>query len=128
MSNEHLSTIERLVRRVRWRIKAQQLDKDNQGLRAETEQWKLVTERTNNMLISLVAEVQELRPLKVWAGHPCKHCKKPLLGVASREDAARLLEDFGHAECIKEHSGSGLGWLIAGGAAIAALSQTKKKS
>lgn len=111
-----------------WHNKTQQLERDNQKLQADAGKRQQIIEKTNQMLIALVAEVKELRPLKVWAGHPCKHCKKPLSGAVSREDAAKLMEDFGHPECNKKHSGSGVGWLIAGSAALAALSQNKKRS
>ena len=51
-------------------------------------------------------EMEELRQLKVWAGHPCSKCGKPTSGVPSREVAAKLLQDggYGHGDCVKKRS------------------------
>ena len=68
-----------------------------------------------------------LEPLRVWAGHPCRVCKRPLSGVVSREDAAKHMEDFAHKECLKKDSGPGFGTFLAGGAALLALSQLNKR-
>ena len=74
--------------------------------------------------------LQELEPpLRVWAGHPFKVCKRPLSGVVSREAAAKLMEDYAHKDCLDKDSGLGLGaWLLGGGIALAALSQVQKRS
>ena len=47
-------------------------------------------------------ELQELRPLKVWADLPCAHCGKPLRGVVKREVAEALLRKFVHPQCLEE--------------------------
>ena len=54
----------------------------------------------------LQQETEELRLLKVWAGHPCSKCGKPTSGVPSREVAAKLLRDggYGHGECVQKKS------------------------
>jgi len=70
--------------------------------------------------------VTELEPLRVWSGHPCRKCKRPMAGVVAREDAARLMQNFGHAACMRNDSGPGLGALAAGAAALYALSQVRK--
>ena len=40
--------------------------------------------------------------------------------------AAGLAKDFGHKSCLDKH-GSGLGWLMSGGAALYAQSHLNKK-
>ena len=47
-------------------------------------------------------ELEQLRPLKAWTGHPCAHCGKPLRGVVKREVAEALLRDFVHKDCQEE--------------------------
>jgi hypothetical protein len=46
--------------------------------------------------------------------------------VVDREAAATLMQDFAHKTCL-ENQGPGLGWLLAGGAALVGLSQLSKK-
>ena len=110
------------------RKNAQQAEIDKQRLKGEVEKWQQIVEKTNLVARPLVAEVEDLRRLKVWIGHPCKVCKKPMSGVVSRENAAKAMESFGHSDCLKKDSGSGVGWLLAGSAAIAAVSQARKRS
>lgn len=110
-----------------WRDKAGHLELDNQRLQGAVEEWQQTAEKTNHMLMSIVSEVNELRKLKVWVGHPCRFCKKPQSGVVSREDAEKVMEDFGHQDCIKKHSGSKVGWFLVGAATLAALSGTHKR-
>lgn len=79
-----------------------------ENLMQERDQWRQEAQR-------VYAQLQVLEPLKVWQGHPCVVCKKPMHGAVSREDAARLLQDFGHRECLAKR-GFGLGKaLLAGG-------------
>ncbi len=90
-----------------WHATAQQLKRDNQAL---------------------TQTVAELEPLRVWDGHPCKVCKSPLRGGVSQENAARLMQDFGHTACLKNDSGPGLTALAIGAATLWGLSQTRERS
>ncbi len=51
-------------------------------------------------------ELEELRLLKVWVGHPCNVCGKPTPGVTNPELAAKLLREggYGHGDCLKKKS------------------------
>jgi len=95
---------------------------DNQRLNGEVAEWRQRAAKAQLVFQSVTAEVEELRPLKAWAGHPCMVCKQPMFGSVDREMAARLMKDLGHKACV-EQQGSGLGWLLAGGAALYGLSQ-----
>ena len=77
------------------------------GLRRETHDQQELLGRAETALNALLDEVQELRPLRVWAGHPCQRCGKPMSGRVDRATAARLLEDFSHVACLGQSS-SGL--------------------
>ena len=50
------------------------------------------------------AELEKLRPLLCWEGHPCQECGKPITGVISREFAAKVLRRVGyrHKRCPGE--------------------------
>jgi DNA repair exonuclease SbcCD ATPase subunit len=100
---------------------------DNQHLQDELARWQQWGANAQATFQSLNAEVEGLRPLNVWVGHPCKVCKQPLPGIVSREDAAKAMENFGHTECLKKDSGSGVA-LLAGLAGLYALSQMRKGS
>jgi hypothetical protein len=76
---------------------------------------------------ALKRTVAELEPLRVWAGHPCKVCKRPLSGVVSRENVVKAMKNFGHTDCLKKESGSGEA-LLAGLAGLYALLQIRKGS
>ena len=54
----------------------------------------------------LQQELDELRLLMVWVGHPCKVCGKPTSGVTTREVAAKMLREGGytHGDCLKKGS------------------------
>ncbi len=104
---EHTARIEAERQWQVWHANAQQLKRDNQAL---------------------TQTVVELEPLRVWVGHPCKVCKRPLRGAVSQEAAARLMQDFGHTACLKDDSGSGLGELALGAAAIWGLAQLGKRA
>ena len=70
-------------------------------------------------------ELKGVNPLKVWAGHPCAVCRRPMSGVASRELAASLLRDLGHPACLgKQNSDMGK-WLLAGAAAVYGVSKIR---
>ena len=58
------------------------------------------------MLQPFKKELEELRLLKVWVGHPCKVCGKPTPGTTTREVAAKLLREggYGHSKCLKKRS------------------------
>ncbi len=101
---------------------------ENKQLHSELEQWRQWGANAQSAVQSLTAEVEELRPLKVWIGHPCRVCKRPLPGVVSREDAAKLMENFGHTACLEKEGPGLLPWLLAGGVALTALSQMQKRS
>ena len=47
-------------------------------------------------------ELERLRPLLVWAGHPCAFCGKSLRGEVEPEVARSLLKDLVHKECLEE--------------------------
>ena len=47
-------------------------------------------------------ELQQLRPLLIWAGHPCALCREPLKGVVQQEGATALLQNLAHSQCIEE--------------------------
>ena len=52
-------------------------------------------------------DLEELRPLRVWAGHPCYFCKEPLKGKVTPEVARELLKNLAHKECLEEHRRGG---------------------
>ena len=102
------------------------LSQDNQRLQGELAQWQQWGANAQAVIQSLTAEVEGLRPLVVWTGHPCKVCKLPMYGSVEPDVAAKLMQDIGHKACV-EKQGSGLAWLLAGGAALYGLSQLSKK-
>ena len=69
-------------------------------------------------------EAGELRPLKVWVGHPCTVCKKPHSGVVDRELAASLLENVGHKEC-NDLRASRIKKILVGAAAVYGVSKLR---
>jgi RNA-binding protein YhbY len=101
------------------------LRQDNQRLQGELAQWQQWEPRVRQVCETMHAEMTGLRPLAVWAGHPCQVCKQPMQGSVNRETAAKLMQGFGHQACL-EKQGPGLGWLLAGGAALVGLSQLGK--
>lgn len=77
------------------------------------------------LIENLAAELECLRPLQVWVGHPCVVCRKPTSGVVSRDMAERLLQDFGHPACLHKQN-SNLGkWLAGGVAAVYGISKLR---
>ena len=51
-------------------------------------------------------ELEQLRPLVVWAGHPCALCGGALRGVVEPEVAQELLRVLAHKECLQEREQS----------------------
>ena len=48
-------------------------------------------------------DLKRLRPLGVWAGHPCALCGGALRGFVKPEVAEELLRDLAHKECLIKH-------------------------
>jgi hypothetical protein len=89
-------------------------------------EWQQISAKAYQAFQAMEAEVKGLRPLAVWAGHPCTVCKRPMLGSVDRETAAKLMKEFRHKAC-QENQGPGLGGLLLAGGALAALAQLGKK-
>ena len=78
------------------------LQRDIRSLKRKVEALE-ATAKTQEVRRSIFAlELEHLRPLKVWAGHPCAHCGKALRGVVEREVAGALLRNLAHKECLQE--------------------------
>ena len=81
----------------------QQLRTENQRLTQEMQQMPdRISAKVWEMLQPFKQELEELRLLKVWAGHPCTVCGKSTPGVPVREVAARPLREGGyaHGDCL----------------------------
>ena len=81
-----------------------QLKADNQRLTQEVQEIPgRISAQVWEMLQPFKQELDELRLLNVWVGHPCKVCGKPTPGVTTREVAARILREigYGHGDCLK---------------------------
>ena len=102
-----------------------------QGARSKAEHqwrnWNTIAQQREQENQVLKKTLGDLEPLRVWAGHPCKVCKKPMGGVVSRETAAELMQDLAHTDCLKQDSGAG-GALVAGLAGLYGLSRLRKGS
>ena len=82
-----------------------QLKTKNQALAQQLEAIPgLVSDKFAELVQPLLVELEQLRPLKVWTGHPCSKCGKPISGVTSRELAADLLREAGfrHGNCVRK--------------------------
>jgi len=82
-----------------------QLKVENQRLSQEVREMPdRISAKVWEMLQPFKQELEELRQLKVWVGHPCKVCSKPTPGVTTRKVAARILRDGGyaHGDCLKK--------------------------
>ncbi len=82
-----------------------QLKVENQRLSQEVREMPdRISAKVWEMLQPFKQELEELRRLKVWVGHPCKVCGKPTPGTPPREVAAELLRDggYGHGVCVKK--------------------------
>ena len=62
--------------------------------------WSLNLERDYSWMPEYHEDLERLRPLGVWAGHPCALCGDTLRGVVTPEVAEALLKDLAHKECI----------------------------
>ena len=51
-------------------------------------------------------ELEQLRSMAVWAGHPCALCGSALRGVVEPEVARGLLKDLAHKECLEREQSS----------------------
>ncbi len=83
------------------------LNAENQRLSQEMQEIPgRISVQVWEMLQPFKQELEELRLLKIWVGHPCKVCSKPTPGVTTREVAARILRDGGyaHGDCLKKRS------------------------
>ncbi len=82
-----------------------QLKVENQRLSQEVREMPdRISAKVWEMLQPFKQELEEVRLLKVWVGHPCEVCGKPTPGVTTREVAARILRDGGyaHGDCLKK--------------------------
>ena len=83
----------------------EQLKEVNQELQDKIEQLpKHLTGEVWKLIDPMQKELAELRPLKIWVGHPCVRCHKPTSGVTSRKLAGQILRDggYGHGDCLKK--------------------------
>lgn len=71
------------------------IEEEWKGKLASLEQAKLERDQLDQ-------ELQQLRPLLIWAGHPCALCHEPLEGVVAPEEVPDLVKNLAHNECIKE--------------------------
>ena len=71
-------------------------------LTQELEELRAELSRTQGEKEELKLELEQIRPLTVWAGHPCAICSLPLLGLVTPEKAQELLKDYAHKECLQE--------------------------
>ena len=81
------------------------LKSENQRLAQQLEDFPgHITPKLWALIQPMQQEVEALRQLQVWAGHPCSKCGKPTSGVTSRELAAKLLREsgYGHGDCVKK--------------------------
>ncbi len=84
-----------------------QLKAENQRLTQEVQEMPgHICANLSRELKPLQQELDELRLLRVWVGHPCKVCGKPTSGVTAREVAAKMLREGGyaHGKCLKKKS------------------------
>jgi DNA repair exonuclease SbcCD ATPase subunit len=110
---------------VRWHTKFQeersareQAERQARDYRNQASQWQKAyqvvsskLEATTREATNLRGDLQKLEPLKVWAGHPCTVCGKPLTGSVSPKLAAKLQKGLGHKSCLEER-GSGMGKML----------------
>ena len=84
---------------------------DLEGISTRESQSSVITvERDYSWMPEYYEDLEGLRPLEVWAGHPCAECGAPLRGVVPRETAGVLLKDLAHSECIQAGEQSYLSW------------------
>lgn len=78
------------------------------------------------VIAGLRAEIQQLEPLKVWAGHPCSVCRKPMSGSVARDLAAEKMKNLAHKGCLSKKR-PGVGEVLLAGGALWGLSQLGKR-
>lgn len=74
-------------------------EKENARLKEANQELLVRLEQQPDQILQIVREqlrpvnqeLEQLRPLKAWAGHPCTECGKPVNGVPSREVAGKIL-------------------------------------
>ena len=67
---------------------------DLEGISTQESQSSVITvERDYSWMPEYYEDLEGLRPLEVWAGHPCAECGAPLRGVVPRETVGVLLKD-----------------------------------
>ena len=87
------------------RAEVDRLKETNQQLQLRIDRIpKDVTREVWTLIEPMQKELEELRLLKVWVGHPCAGCGKPTSGVTSRKAAGEILREahYGHGECVKK--------------------------
>lgn len=103
---------------------AEEYRQKSEESRQEAESLRAELSRFDQLGRAMLAELRKLIPLKVWQGHPCAVCKKPMLGLVSREAASKLMKDIGHSDCL-DKQGSNLGKLLLAGAGLYGLSKLR---
>jgi DNA repair exonuclease SbcCD ATPase subunit len=100
---------------------------------AQINQWQQEYQLLQSKLVAsyqviagLHAEIQRLEPLKVWAGHPCSVCHKPMTGSVARELATEKVKNLAHKGCLSM-PGAGVGEVLLAGSALWGLSQLSKR-
>jgi hypothetical protein len=81
---------------------------------------------STQVIADLHAEIQRLEPLKVWAGHPCSVCHKPMSGSVARYLASMKMKNVAHKGCLSRQ-GPGVGEVLLAGDALWGLSQLGKR-
>jgi DNA repair exonuclease SbcCD ATPase subunit len=111
----------------------EQADRQARDYQQQASQWQQAYQVVNSKLeastkviTNLRAELQNLEPLEVWAGHPCCICGKPMTGSVSRELAAKLQKGMGHKRCLESQT-SGLGKVLVVGGTLWGLPRLGKK-
>ena len=66
----------------------------------------LTIERDYSWMPKYYEDLEQLRPLDVWTGHPCALCGGALRGVVKPEIAEKLLRDLAHKECLTKRQES----------------------
>jgi DNA repair exonuclease SbcCD ATPase subunit len=111
----------------------EQIERQARRYREQASLWQEAHQVVNSKLEASVreasklrAELQNLEPLRAWAGHPCCVCGKPMTGSVSRELAAKLQQGMRHKRCMQAQS-SGLGKVLLAGSTLWGLSQLGKR-
>jgi hypothetical protein len=78
------------------------------------------------LIAGLRAEIQRIESLKVWAGHPCSVCHKPMSGSVARDLAAEQMKNIAHKGCLSK-PGPGVGEVLLVGGVVYGLSLLSKR-